>query len=580
MNKEKKNGKDPTFSPVQARKEFLRLQRKKKYKPNLACARNKALSNTPIAEKAENINSNLNAEVIDNEDLVKVSLISDRRKFIMQEKRKESEEAKMSSTDQQESEKDEVMEFTEEQMEIVQEFLAENKRKRKESPVKEEEWRLKTKRGSIPLDKSDNEEYNQIAENQQKIIQEVERESREKRAENSRRAAVQREREATASTSKSRDEPSSSQREREADLEEEERDDATTTPSEAGSTRRTSKPPPISVFNIQIKKMNKLLESVLFISDYYIKKINDTKFNIILKNIEDFVKVTKLLTKTKTEYYTYTPKDSKKQSFVLKGLGSEFEPEEIKKELLQYNGEKFKVVEVSRFVTARSKANKVTLPIFVVQLSANSSAGKLHNIKYLSHQVVRWEKLKKKDVMQCKNCQRYGHAAANCEMDYRCVKCAENHQPGQCAIPKNEDVIDHSKIYCVMCSSYGHPASYKGCKKYLEMKQRLREKINFTKEKAKNRRLTISKFTDNYVQPGLKFSDIIRGKNHVTNNNRDELNGHNSIRMNESRNNDKFQASIQSQINSLMAMVQKNMESITFIMQSIMPIIEMFRDNE
>ncbi|XP_036141932.1 uncharacterized protein LOC118645274 [Monomorium pharaonis] len=55
---------------------------------------------------------------------------------------------------------------------------------------------------------------------------------------------------------------------------------------------------------------------------------------------------------------------------------------------------------------------------------------------------------------------------------HRCVKCEENHEPGKCSSPPQQ-INERSKLFCVNCRNYGHPASYKGCPKISEIRKRL-----------------------------------------------------------------------------------------------------------
>ena len=94
-------------------------------------------------------------------------------------------------------------------------------------------------------------------------------------------------------------------------------------------------------------------------------------------------------------------------------------------------------------------------------MSNDSIIQNLIKIKTVAYQKIRWEPLIKRDVFQCKDCQRIGHSSANCSLDYRCVKCKENHKPGEWAILKG--TVDNRQLYCVNCEEFGHPASYRGC---------------------------------------------------------------------------------------------------------------------
>lgn len=115
----------------------------------------------------------------------------------------------------------------------------------------------------------------------------------------------------------------------------------------------------------------------------------------------------------------------------------------------------------------------------------------------MSHLVVYWEKLKR-DIMQCKKCQRIGHAAVNCNMQYRCVKCNIEHKSGDCKNngKKSED------LFCINYNALGHPASYRGCPKIKEIKKAIN--IKFSNTIKRN-----TKDASSLIKPGKSFADAV-----------------------------------------------------------------------
>lgn len=61
-----------------------------------------------------------------------------------------------------------------------------------------------------------------------------------------------------------------------------------------------------------------------------------------------------------------------------------------------------------------------------------------------------------------------GHSSANCNLGYRCVKCAGTHEPGNCPhnTASNKDTSTSTYVNC----NSNHPANYRGCK-YLKLAQ-------------------------------------------------------------------------------------------------------------
>lgn len=204
------------------------------------------------------------------------------------------------------------------------------------------------------------------------------------------------------------------------------------------------------------------------------------------QTVESFNVAKDLLTKCDTKFYTFTAKTEKPITLLLKGLNSSFNENEVLHELrsLRINDVEFN--KISRFTTTRSKKEDKILPIFVVQISQNSQINNLKQIKYLFHQVIYWDKLKRREVIQCKKCQRIGHTASNCNLPYRCVKCEDKHEPGKCGCPSDTQ-LDRKRLFCVNCREYGHPASYRGCPKIIENKNRLANLRNANNDNKTNR---------------------------------------------------------------------------------------------
>lgn len=109
--------------------------------------------------------------------------------------------------------------------------------------------------------------------------------------------------------------------------------------------------------------------------------------------------------------------------------------------------------------------------------------------------------------MQCKRCQRFSHAATNCKLDYRCVKCNENHGPGDCGITKSID--NQEQLFCILCKAKGHPASYKGCPEYSRLKNAMKNKNKMLQEKSK----VNLKYINNYTSPNKSFAQLFSNEN-------------------------------------------------------------------
>lgn len=259
--------------------------------------------------------------------------------------------------------------------------------------------------------------------------------------------------------------------------------------------------PVIKAYNLNIKIVNECLISTLGKNNFEIKNINKNLSHIFTKTNVLHKKTLKILSDLKNQYYTYTSKEMKPVSLLLKGIHASYDIEDITaaiKEQLGINSPK--LIKVARFSTAHTKNNDIKLTSYFVQFQPNTKIQEILDIKHILHQRTIWELYKTKSYSQCKNCQRYGHVSVNCSMNYRCVKCTAEHKPGECPLNMYETEKDTSGCdipkrtidgvliikkdsqgkplkqlditgnpitpTCVMCGETGHPASWRGCTQY------------------------------------------------------------------------------------------------------------------
>ena len=158
-----------------------------------------------------------------------------------------------------------------------------------------------------------------------------------------------------------------------------------------------------------------------------------------------------------------------------------------------------------------------------MQVEPGSDIASLKKVRYLAYQNIWWDTLRNTSVYQCKNCQRIGHTSSCCNLGYRCVKCAKEHQPGQCALEKN---VKRELLECINCkrfgkTSAGHPASYKGCP-YIKFAQELKDKEQKTKIRTK-----VSKYinTDRKYSSELTSARALRVHSDASQSNRKNSHG-------------------------------------------------------
>lgn len=221
--------------------------------------------------------------------------------------------------------------------------------------------------------------------------------------------------------------------------------------------KKVNRPPPIVALNQPALVISNLMSCTLGFKKYYIKRIRHNKHIIYVENLTEYKHTCETMRARKINFFTFTPSEDKTKSLVLKGIDGGFPQEDILSALNDTKTEEVDIISVTNFATNNSKKLGRLLPMFLVKISATSNISSLVKINRILHQFVSWEPLKKSDNIQCKRCQRIGHVAMNCNLEFRCVKCAENHEPGQCKILSSETPVDKSAIYCVHCHTEAAP---------------------------------------------------------------------------------------------------------------------------
>lgn len=121
-----------------------------------------------------------------------------------------------------------------------------------------------------------------------------------------------------------------------------------------------------------------------------------------------------------------------------------------------------------------------------------------------------------KMIVQCKNCQNFGHTANNCSRPFRCVKCKVIHRPGECPTDAKDASLPRNQPACVNCGGLDHPANFRGCPAYKDLIRRKQEKIQHQEkrlqEQQEKQRFS-QQSTNRYRHSNISYSDAARQGN-------------------------------------------------------------------
>jgi hypothetical protein len=222
------------------------------------------------------------------------------------------------------------------------------------------------------------------------------------------------------------------------------------------SAKLISKPPkPIYVTSTSFAGVKNSL-ATLSLSKTPDFKIVGKQIKVLAHTKEDKQLIREKMSQTKQPHFTFTEPDNRHHQFVLYGHHVN-DTEELKLELVATKIPASKVTKINRSTDS---------PVFLVSFEKKSqiSLRMLQNVySKLNNLIVRWAKFqpKQRRPTQCHRCQRFGHSANNCALPFRCVKCLNTHEPGQCARTTREGLPS-----CVNCGAEGHASNSTTCPAY------------------------------------------------------------------------------------------------------------------
>lgn len=221
---------------------------------------------------------------------------------------------------------------------------------------------------------------------------------------------------------------------------------------------KANKPPPIIFYGIQdVNQLIILLETVVDKNSFTFK---NNKNELILKseNLEVYHKIMTKARESGLIGHTFNIKSQRNYRVVIRNLHPSTPISAIKEEI-EATGNTV----TGEIINARYGPEKKPTSTFFVNLLPGPSNKQIKDLRYIYHQsVVIEDPRKKKSIVQCQRCQRFGHSKNYCLRPPCCVKCGQTHLSSQCKKDRN------TPAECGLCGG-DHPANYRGCEVYREL---------------------------------------------------------------------------------------------------------------
>lgn len=181
-------------------------------------------------------------------------------------------------------------------------------------------------------------------------------------------------------------------------------------------------------------------------------------------DIETSKQIMQFLAEKQYQFHSFKNKTDRNKCFILRGLSEVKNTSLIYEALIQagFPNETTITPHITGFQRANPEIKHNTL--YRVVTPGSFDEKKMNEIDALFGFKIQFEKMKGNKVIQCKRCQGYFHTASSCHHPYKCFKCNENHEVGNCP----RDIDPDLPIRCVNCNGSHSANNYKECKFFKE----------------------------------------------------------------------------------------------------------------
>lgn len=245
-------------------------------------------------------------------------------------------------------------------------------------------------------------------------------------------------------------------------------------------------PPPIFVRGLlDFAAFRTVLIKLVGINNFLVKSTSKN-IKIQSSNSDTYRSIIKYLKESKAEYHTFQAQEDKSFRIVVRNLHPSTPTVDIGIAIQEVG---YTVRSVTNIL---HKTTKNKLPIFFVDLEpAEINQDIFHLNSILNTKVKIEEPYKRREIIQCINCQEYGHSKTYCAYPSRCVRCNSNHSTSACTKTSDQPPV------CVLCGGT-HTANYRRCQVHKNL-----QKLHHSKSNSNN------KFNK---KSNINYSNIVKGE--------------------------------------------------------------------
>lgn len=266
-------------------------------------------------------------------------------------------------------------------------------------------------------------------------------------------------------------------------------------------------PPPIVCYNLDSKAAYTQFKNILGHCNFDLDGPHGNATYVRTRTRTDYDIIAAAAEESQLDHHRYTPHDQRITNVLLFRMCPSYSAEDITNGINELELD-ITIHNVMRFESEKSRMEHPSRVIWLIQLAPGSDVTALLKTRKLLCQTnINFERRKNNGIIQCKNCQHFGHTANNCSRPFRCVKCHLPHGPKECPTDApNQSETPRKKPACVNCGGLDHPANFRGCPSYSALIRRKQTRILEHQKQQELQQLYVS----NYRKEGVSYSKIFK----------------------------------------------------------------------